>query len=83
MSPLTVSETENQVRLHWLGLHVAFAKDAGLPATWRDVVAAPSSKTAIYEWMAAFGRLETPGEPLPGDRLALVADAGREPLFAH
>ncbi|WP_149539110.1 hypothetical protein [Siccirubricoccus phaeus] len=83
MTPLIVSETEEQVQLHWLGLHVAFAKDAGLPTAWREVVDASSNRIAIYEWMAAFGRLDEPGEPLPGERLRVVADRSREPLFAH
>jgi hypothetical protein len=82
MSRLIVSETEDQVQLRWLGLHVAFAKDANLPPGWRDVVAAPASEAAIYDWLAAFGHLDEPGDPLPGDKLRVIADAAREPLFA-
>ena len=82
MSRLIVSETEEQVQLRWLGLHVAFAKDAGLPPAWRDVVAAPASEAAIYDWLAAFGHLDKPGDPLPGGKLREIADGAREPLFA-
>ena len=83
MSRLIGSETEEQVQLRWLGLHVAFAKDASLPPAWRDVVAAPASEAAIYDWLAAFGHLDEPGDPLPGDKLRVIADAAREPLFAN
>ena len=83
MSRLIVSETEEQVQLRWLGLHVAFAKDASLPPAWRDVVAAPASEAAIYDWLAAFGHLDEPGDPLPGDKLRVIADAARKPLFAN
>jgi hypothetical protein len=82
MSRLIVSETEEQVQLRWLGLHVAFAKDAGLPRAWREVVATPSSEMAIYDWLAAFGHLDKPGDPLPGGKLREIADGAREPLFA-
>ena len=83
MSRLIVSETEEQVRLRWLGLHVAFAKDAGLPRAWREIIAAPSSEAAIYDWLAAFGHLDEPGDPLPGDKLRVVAGAAREPLVVY
>ena len=82
MSCLVVSETQDQVQLRWLGLHVAFAKDARLPPDWREVVAMPTSEAAIYDWLSAFGHLDEPGEPLPGDKLHIVVDAAREPLFA-
>jgi hypothetical protein len=82
MSRLIVSETEEQVQLRWLGLHVAFAKDAGLPRAWREVVATPSSEMAIYDWLAAFGHLDKPGDPLPGGKLREIADGAREPLVA-
>lgn len=82
MSRLIVSESENQVHLCWLGMHVAFAKDAGLPHAWRDIVAAPSSEAAIYDWLAAFGHLDKPSDPLPGVRLLEVADRAKVPLFA-
>ena len=83
MSRLIVSETEDQVQLRWLGLHVAFAKDASLPLAWRDVVAVPASEAAIYDWLAAFGHLDEPGDPLPGHKLRAIADNAREPLFAN
>ena len=83
MSRLIGSETEDLVQLRWLGLHVAFAKDASLPPAWWKVVAAPSSEAAIYDWLAAFGHLDEPCEPLPGDKLHVVADLAREPLFAN
>ena len=82
MSRLIVSETEEQVHLRWLGLHVAFIKDAGLPNTWREVVARPSGEMAIYDWLAAFGHLDKPGDPLPGGKLREIVDGTRRPLFA-
>lgn len=82
MSRLIVSETDEQVHLRWLGLHVAFAKDAGLPPTWREVIATPSSEVAIYDWLAAFGHLDKPGDPLPGAKLRDIADETKTPLFA-
>ena len=82
MSLLIVSETAELVQLRWLGLHVAFAKDADLPSSWRDVVAKPCSEAAIYDWLAAFGHLDKPGDPLPGVRFHAVADSSREPIFA-
>jgi hypothetical protein len=82
MTRLIVSETEKHVQLRWLGLHVAFAKDASLPRIWREVVLAPSSEAAKYDCLAAFGHLDEPGGPLPGYKLRVVADPARKPLFA-
>ena len=83
MSRLIVSETEDQVQLRWLGLHVAFAKDASLPLAWRDVVAVPASEAAIYDAHAATGPREDPGDPRPAHKLRAIADNAREPLFAN
>jgi len=82
MSCLVISETDKQIQLRWLGLHVAFAKDATLPPAWRDVIATPASEAAIYDWLMAFGHLNEPGEPLPGDTLHVVADPTRRLLSA-
>lgn len=83
MSRLIVSETDEQIHLRWLGLHVAFRKDASLPPAWREVVRKPCSEAAIYDWLAAFGRLDEPGAPLPGSHLYEVVDSARVPLFAN
>ena len=71
MGRLSITETNEQVILSWLGLHAAFTK-AGLPETWQVAIREVAGATAVSDWLADFGSLDRPDGILPGAQLRNV-----------